>query len=206
MRIVTSLAFLLAATTLSAPPAHAQNSDDPVMGSHGVRSSYAAPYKSYRHAYRTRGTKRSYGHAYRRGHGHAHQHVHGGASASRACLTGETRSVLAGLEARFGSVRVISTCRPGAVIAGSGHPSQHRYGKAVDFMPNGNRAAVMAWLRANAGGAVITYASAISISIPEAIATTPSAPRRAAPTRGHASPHAHRPSGASPGGRTSSCR
>lgn len=163
MRIVTSLAFLMAATTLSTLPAHAQNAEDPVMGSHGVRSFYATPYKSYRNAYRTRGYNRSYRQAYRGGYGrahrHTHQHSHGGASASRACLTGETRAVLAGLEARFGAVKVISTCRPGAVIAGSGHPSQHRYGKAVDFMPNGNRGAVMAWLRANAGGAVITYAS-----------------------------------------------
>lgn len=37
---------------------------------------------------------------------------------------------------------------------------EHRYGKAVDFMPKpGQRAAVMAWLRSNANGAVITYAS-----------------------------------------------
>jgi uncharacterized protein YcbK (DUF882 family) len=83
-----------------------------------------------------------------------------GASSSRSCLTAQTRQVLAGLEARFGTVQVISTCRPGAVIAGSGQPSQHRYGKAVDFMPkSGQRAAVMAWLRSNANGAVITYAS-----------------------------------------------
>jgi uncharacterized protein YcbK (DUF882 family) len=89
----------------------------------------------------------------------ASAHAHG-ASASRSCLTAQTRQVLAGLEARFGTMQVISTCRPGAVIAGSGQPSQHRYGKAVDFMPKaGQRGAVMAWLRANAGGAVITYAS-----------------------------------------------
>lgn len=106
MRIVTSLAFVLAATLL---PASAQ--------------------------------------------------AHGGGT-SRSCLTAQTRQVLAGLEARFGTVRVISTCRPGAVIAGSGMPSQHRYGKAVDFMPApGQRAAMMAWLRSNANGAVITYAS-----------------------------------------------
>jgi uncharacterized protein YcbK (DUF882 family) len=81
-------------------------------------------------------------------------------SASRGCLTAQTRQVLAGLEARFGSVQVISTCRPGAVIAGSGRPSQHRYGKAVDFMPTPNqRAAMLAWLRSHAGGAVITYGS-----------------------------------------------
>jgi uncharacterized protein YcbK (DUF882 family) len=83
-----------------------------------------------------------------------------GASSSRSCLTGQTRQLLAGLEARFGAVKVISTCRPGAVIAGSGVPSQHRYGKAVDFMPGtGQRGAMLSWLRSNANGAVITYAS-----------------------------------------------
>lgn len=90
-----------------------------------------------------------------------HMHVRGrGGSASRACLTAQTRAVLAQLEGRFGPVRVISTCRPGATIAGTGHPSQHRYGRAVDFMPNpGQRAAMMQWLRGNAGGSVITYRS-----------------------------------------------
>lgn len=81
------------------------------------------------------------------------------ASASRSCLTGETRALLSRLEGRFGRQQVISTCRPGAVIAGTGRPSQHRHGKAVDFRPNGNRAAILAWLRANAKGAVITYSS-----------------------------------------------
>lgn len=82
------------------------------------------------------------------------------ASASRSCLTGETRAVLAGLEARVGKVKVISTCRPGAVIAGSGRPSQHRYGKAVDFVPtSGQRAAALAYLRGRGAGPVITYAS-----------------------------------------------
>ena len=79
------------------------------------------------------------------------------ASASRSCLTGETRSLLNRMEARFGRQQVISTCRPGAVIAGTGRPSQHRYGKAVDFRPNGNRTAILAWLRGNVRGAVITY-------------------------------------------------
>jgi hypothetical protein len=167
MRIATSLAFLLAATVLPALPAHAQSAGDPAA-SYGISTSHLMK-ASPRGAYRARGYRRGYAHArsqrYARGHrghvhrGHAHRHVHGGASASRACLTADTRRVLSGLEARFGSVRVISTCRPGAVIAGSGRPSQHRYGKAVDFVPNGNRAAMMAWLRSNANGAVITYAS-----------------------------------------------
>jgi uncharacterized protein YcbK (DUF882 family) len=82
------------------------------------------------------------------------------ASASRSCLTGDTRAVLAGLEARVGKVKVISTCRPGAVIAGSGRPSQHRYGKAVDFVPTGGqRASALAYLRGRGAGPVITYAS-----------------------------------------------
>lgn len=82
------------------------------------------------------------------------------ASTSRECLTGETHSLLAGLEARVGRVKVISTCRPGAIIAGTNRPSQHRYGKAVDFMPTpGQRVPALAWLRANARGAVITYGS-----------------------------------------------
>jgi len=68
--------------------------------------------------------------------------------------------VLAQFEGRFGPVKVISTCRAGAVIAGTRRPSMHRYGRAVDFMPNpGQRAAMLAWLRAHAGGSVITYRS-----------------------------------------------
>lgn len=83
-----------------------------------------------------------------------------GNSVSRACLTAQTRAVLAQFEGQFGPVKVISTCRPGAVIAGSGRPSQHRYGKAVDFVPPpGQRAAIISWLRQNANGAVITYRS-----------------------------------------------
>lgn len=83
-----------------------------------------------------------------------------GGSVSRACLTAQTRAVLAQLEGHFGPVRVISTCRPGAVIAGSGRPSMHRYGRAVDFVPPpGRRAAMLSWLRGHAGGSVITYRS-----------------------------------------------
>jgi hypothetical protein len=90
---------------------------------------------------------------------HMHQGGRGG-SVSRACLTAQTRAVLAQLEGRFGGVRVISTCRPGATIAGTGRPSMHRYGRAVDFVPApGQRAAMMSWLRAHAGGSVITYRS-----------------------------------------------
>jgi hypothetical protein len=63
------------------------------------------------------------------------------------------------VEATFGPVQVISTCRPGAVVAGTGHPSQHRYGRAVDFnAPPGKKAAIVAWLAANNTGGTMTYA------------------------------------------------
>ena len=175
MRIALSLAVLLTASILPAQmlPAHAQNADD-VGAVHGISTSHlshGAPHRGYRtrgyrsRAYQARGHHRSHARIHARSHGrsqartHAHRHSHGGGGTTRACLTGQTRQVLAGLEARFGAVKVISTCRPGAVIAGSGRPSQHRYGKAVDFMPNGNRGAMLAWLRSNANGAVITYGS-----------------------------------------------
>lgn len=137
MRIATSLAFLMAASLL---PAHAQDAGNPA-GATSVGTSQFEAFGPFRTAQNEFSSRR-------------------GASASRGCLTGQTRQVLSGLEARFGAVKVISTCRPGAVIAGSGRPSQHRYGKAVDFVPrSGQRGAMLAWLRANSGGAVITYAS-----------------------------------------------
>jgi uncharacterized protein YcbK (DUF882 family) len=159
MRIAVSLAVLLAASILPAAmfSAHAQNADD-VGATHGISTSHLSQGASQR-GYRSRGYRSRAYKARGYSRSHAHRQSHAGGGASRACLTGPTRQVLAGLEARFGAVKVISTCRPGAVIAGSGRPSQHRYGKAVDFMPNGNRAAMMAWLRANTNGAVITYAS-----------------------------------------------
>ena len=56
---------------------------------------------------------------------------------------------------QFGKVEVISTCRPGAVIADSGRPSRHASGNAVDFnAPAGKKSAVVRWLIAShrAGG------------------------------------------------------
>jgi hypothetical protein len=137
MRIATSLAFLLAASIL---PAHAQNADD-AAGASNIQTSQFSQFGPFRTAQSEYSSSR-------------------GASASRGCLAGDTRALLSRFEARFGAVKVISTCRPGAVIAGSGRPSQHRYGKAVDFMPKpGQRTAMLSWLRSNANGAVITYGS-----------------------------------------------
>lgn len=79
------------------------------------------------------------------------------ASSSRSCLTSDTRAVLARLEARVGSVSIVSTCRPGATIAGTRRPSFHRYGKAVDFNTR-NKAAAIAFLRTQPVF-VMTYAN-----------------------------------------------
>jgi uncharacterized protein YcbK (DUF882 family) len=80
---------------------------------------------------------------------------------SRTCLTPSARGLLERIEARFGVVRVISTCRPGATIAGSGRPSRHASGNAVDFdAPLGRKSEVVQWLIANhRAGGVMTYAA-----------------------------------------------
>jgi uncharacterized protein YcbK (DUF882 family) len=89
-----------------------------------------------------------------------YHHADDAAGVSRSCLTPDTRSILDRVEAAFGPVQIVSTCRPGAVVAGTGHPSQHRYGRAVDFnAPAGKKAAVVQWLIANnPSGGTMTYA------------------------------------------------
>lgn len=80
------------------------------------------------------------------------------AGASGSCLTSEARAVLGRIQARFGNVQVISTCRPGARIATSGRPSKHASGQAVDFRVPGRKKEVVNWLINNhhAGG-TMTY-------------------------------------------------
>ncbi len=80
------------------------------------------------------------------------------ASTRSGCLPGVLRKRLSQIRARFGRVRVISTYRRGARIAGSGRRSYHASCRAVDFHPpRGNYRAVAAWLRANHFGGVGTY-------------------------------------------------
>ena len=76
-----------------------------------------------------------------------------------ACLTKETRALLARVEEKFGQVQVVSACRPGATVAGTDRPSLHRYGRAVDFMaPSGKKAEVVAWLvKTHKAGGTMTY-------------------------------------------------
>jgi hypothetical protein len=82
------------------------------------------------------------------------------AGTSRSCLSPAARNLLARIESQFGSVGIVSTCRAGAVIAGSGRPSRHASGNAIDFnAPAGKKADVVRWLIANhRAGGVMTYA------------------------------------------------
>lgn len=92
--------------------------------------------------------------------GRAGRSEHRSASTSRTCLTPDTRTILERAEARFGvTFTLVSTCRPGAFIAGTNHLSEHARGRAVDLLvPRGvSKAAVVKWLYANAPGVTMVY-------------------------------------------------
>jgi hypothetical protein len=79
--------------------------------------------------------------------------------APRSCLTPAARALLDRIEQQFGPVQVISTCRPGATIPGTGRPSRHASGNAVDFKAGSRKSAIIAWLIANhRRGGTMTYA------------------------------------------------
>jgi uncharacterized protein YcbK (DUF882 family) len=105
-------------------------------------------------------------HAQRRVAKHARRYA-GRDTASRTCLRPAAQALLARIEAQFGRVQVISTCRPGAVIATTGRPSKHATGEAIDFnAPPGQKAAVVRWLIANhKSGGVMTYSNMSHIHV-----------------------------------------
>ncbi len=86
--------------------------------------------------------------------------------ASRSCLQPQARALLNRIESQFGAVSIVSTCRPGAVIATSGKPSKHRYGLAIDFNAGSRKGAIVNWLRANHhSGGTMTYANMSHIHV-----------------------------------------
>jgi hypothetical protein len=79
--------------------------------------------------------------------------------APRSCLTPAARGLLERIEDKFGPVKVISTCRSGATIAGTGRSSRHASGNAIDFDPGSRKAEIVQWLIANHhDGGTMTYA------------------------------------------------
>jgi uncharacterized protein YcbK (DUF882 family) len=84
-------------------------------------------------------------------------------SAQTGCLPGSLHNTLGQIRAKFGPVRIVSTFRRGAMIAGSGRRSLHASCRAVDFYaPPGKRAAVIAWLRSNHTGGLGIYGCSMS--------------------------------------------
>jgi hypothetical protein len=85
------------------------------------------------------------------------RHAHGG-NTSVTCLTWEARALLNRIRAQFGNVQLVSTCRPGAKIAGTRYPSKHASGQAIDFRVPGRKGQVVQWLIAHHhNGGVMTY-------------------------------------------------
>src|SRR5262245_1573954 len=81
------------------------------------------------------------------------------ADAPRTCLTPPARALLQRIEETFGPVRLVSTCRRGAIIAGTTRPSRHASGNAVDFDAGARKAQIVEWLVANHHeGGTMTYA------------------------------------------------
>ena len=84
-------------------------------------------------------------------------------SSAQGCLPGSLQRTLSQIRAKFGPVRIVSTFRRGAIIAGTGRRSLHASCRAVDFhAPAGKRAAVIAWLRANHSGGLGVYGCSMS--------------------------------------------
>jgi hypothetical protein len=78
--------------------------------------------------------------------------------APRGCLSSAAKELLGRIEAKFGRMQLVSTCRSGAVIGGTGRPSRHRDGNAIDFKAGARKQAVVDWLVANhAQGGTMTY-------------------------------------------------
>jgi uncharacterized protein YcbK (DUF882 family) len=77
---------------------------------------------------------------------------------STTCLTPAARALLDRIRGQFGRVEIVSTCRPGARIAGTGRPSRHASGQAIDFRVPGRKSEAVRWLIANHhSGGVMTY-------------------------------------------------
>lgn len=74
------------------------------------------------------------------------------------CLPKSLRATLATIERKFGPVRIVSTFRKNALIAGTRKRSYHASCRAVDFdPPRGKYKAVYNWLNRNHPGGVGTY-------------------------------------------------
>lgn len=156
LSLALAATFLAGLTGLAAPAEARRIDDRPIQQLYPITdySDFSRKPTKARRASRGYGKTRS---ASRRG-SRGGRRSYGGASASRSCLTGAARALLARIENRFGPVQIVSTCRPGARIATTGKISKHASGQAIDFRVPGQKRAVVQWLIANhKSGGTMTY-------------------------------------------------
>lgn len=151
MRKTMSMVFV--ALAMLAAPMAAQAK--PYYGDGAKKSGSMTGY-SYKKSYKGKYAYKKGKYAYKKGK--RRYSGGGGGSASTGCLTSQARALLGRIQAQFGNVQVISTCRPGARIATTGKISKHASGQAIDFRVPGRKAEVVAWLRQNhTSGGTMTY-------------------------------------------------
>ena len=84
----------------------------------------------------------------------------------RACLKPQARALLDRIQAEFGPIEIVSTCRPGARVAGTGRISKHATGEAIDFKAGSRKGDIVRWLIANhKTGGIMTYAGLSHIHV-----------------------------------------
>jgi uncharacterized protein YcbK (DUF882 family) len=152
-----ALALATLATSANARPHESHRNSE---HSYSNDESYESGARSHRrqarkHSGKRYATKRGQKRSYARRGGSSRSAA---AGASRGCLTPAARALLGRIESKFGAMQIISTCRPGARIAGSGRISRHASGNAVDFNAGSRKGAVVRWLIANhKSGGTMTY-------------------------------------------------
>lgn len=151
IRLFSIAAALAGAVAVTASGAEARVHHGEGAGA-GDRPTLAKNFKAKSkrgHAYRAKGKRYAKS-------GKSRRHASGGTS--RSCLQPQARALLNRIESQFGPVSIVSTCRPGAVIATSGKPSKHRHGLAIDFDAGSRKGAIVSWLRKNHhSGDTMTY-------------------------------------------------
>ncbi len=154
------LAIVIALTLLGCNHAHAQ-----VPGTQGMWETYQVFSMKQRATHRTIYGRHVRKAAYPRAP-YIMGHVHRDPMSTVGCLTPKMRNVWALVVAHWGPLRIVSTCRPGAMIRGTHYRSLHASGNAIDFnAPRGHKAEMVRWLHIHTLGGVMTYSNFSHIHI-----------------------------------------
>jgi uncharacterized protein YcbK (DUF882 family) len=162
LSIVAALGSLVAVSATSAVAAPHPDTNSSSAGRPSVAKNYTVK-SNKRYAYKAKRTRSAkYGksrrYAGKKGLKSRSFTKYASGGTSRSCLQPQARALLNRIESQFGAVSIVSTCRPGAVIATSGKPSKHRYGLAIDFDAGSRKGAIVNWLIKNHhSGGTMTY-------------------------------------------------